>query len=261
VSFSRPVQAASRVAYFAGCFELFNEPHVGRAAVRVLEALGCRVLVPEQRCCGIPKISAGDAAGAVADMRANLDILAPLVQAGWTVTSGCPSCLLTLVEDYPDMAVEDDRARRVAAAVRDVHVLIEELAAGEGARALFGAAAAPWRGKRLAYHAPCHLRAAGRGLQPKRLLERLLGIEFAAVTDTCCGMGGTFGLKARHADLSRAIAEPVLEKVRAAGAEAVVTSCGMCRTQLAHGTGLPAYHPLEILAGALAPKGAETAAL
>jgi len=33
-----------RVAYFAGCFELFNEPQIGRAALRVLRALGCEVL-------------------------------------------------------------------------------------------------------------------------------------------------------------------------------------------------------------------------
>jgi glycerol-3-phosphate dehydrogenase subunit C len=141
---------------------------------------------------------------------------------------------------------------------------VEELAAGQraaetAAAPVFGAAGTPLRGKRLVYHAPCHLRAAGRGLQPKRLLETVLGIEFAAVTDTCCGMGGTFGLKERHGDLSRAIAEPVLRKVRQARAEAIVTSCGMCRTQLAHGTGLPVYHPMELLAASLASKGAAIA--
>jgi glycerol-3-phosphate dehydrogenase subunit C len=104
----------------------------------------------------------------------------------------------------------------------------------------------------LAYHAPCHLRAAGRGEQPKRLLERLLGIRFAVTNTTCCGMGGTFGVKAKNADLSGTIAEAVVERIRASGAEAVVTSCGMCRTQLASGTGLPVYHPMELLAESLA---------
>ena len=41
------------------------------------------------------------------------------------------------------------------------------------------------------------------------------------------------------------------EVLKRSGAEAVVTSCGMCRTQLAHGTGLAVYHPMELAADAL----------
>jgi len=236
-----------KVAYFAGCFELFNEPASGRAAVAVLDALGCEVLIPEQRCCGIVKISAGDAEAAAKDREFNLAALAPLAEAGYTIASGCPSCVLVLSEDYPEMAPGDARARLVAEHTRDVHDLLEELTGGRDAVETL------WRTKRLAYHAPCHLRAAGRGEQPKRLLERLLGIRFAVTNTTCCGMGGTFGVKAKNAALSEAIARPVMEKILASGAEAIVTSCGMCRTQLAHGTGLAVYHPMELLAVALVP--------
>ncbi len=241
-----PDSGGPKVAYFAGCFELFNEPGIGHRTLEVLEALGCRILIPEQKCCGVAKISAGDAASAVRDMRANLDVLAPLAEDGWTIVSGCPSCVLTLSQDYPDMAVDDAaRARRVADATRDVHALVAERVAERGP------VETPWRAKRLAYHAPCHLRAAGRGMQPKALLETVLGLEFVCTNDTCCGMGGTFGLKVKNATLAEAIAEPVFEKIKASGAEAVVTSCGMCRTQLAHGTGLPVYHPMELLAAGL----------
>jgi len=241
-----------KVAYFAGCFELFNEPSIGRAALAVLDALGCEVFIPEQRCCGIPRISAGDAAGAMRDMHFNLEVLVPLAEAGYVVVSGCPSCVLTLTEDYPEMADGDDRARVVAEAVRDIHVLVDELTAGRAAP-LEAAAESPWRTRRLAYHAPCHLRATGRGDLPKRLLERLLGVRFVVANDECCGMGGTYGLKARNAETSKAIAQPVFDRIRASGAEAVVTSCGMCRTQLAHGTGLPVVHPMEVLADLFTP--------
>ena len=117
-----------RIAYFAGCFELFNESEIGRASLRVLEALGCEVFIPVQRCCGIPKISAGDIKGALDDMRYNLAVLAPLVEAGYTVAGGCPSCILTLTEDYPELAQGDDRARLVADHTRDVQSLVLELA-------------------------------------------------------------------------------------------------------------------------------------
>ena len=239
---------ACRVAYFAGCFELFNESAIGRAALAVLGALACEIVIPEQKCCGIPRISAGDAKGALKDMRYNLDHLAPLAEAGYTITSGCPSCVLTLTEDYPELSEGDPCAKAVAEHTADVHTLVEALLDKNTDSHLFRA----WSGQRLAYHAPCHLRAAGRGEQPKRLLEKALGVKFAVTNTTCCGMGGTYGLKVKHAETSSAIAEETMERLKASGAEAVVTSCGMCRMQIAQGTGLPVYHPMELLADALA---------
>jgi Fe-S oxidoreductase len=55
----------------------------------------------------------------------------------------------------------------------------------------------------------------------------------------------------KHAETSAAIAEETMDRLKSSGAEAVVTSCGMCRTQIAQGTGLPVYHPMELLAEAL----------
>jgi len=253
-------KGARRVAYFAGCFELFNEPEVARAAIRVLHALGAEVMIPDQRCCGIPKISAGDVRGALKDMRKNLSVLGPLAEAGYAITSGCPSCVLTLTDDYPELAAADAhdsaeaaRARLVADHTRDIHALVLELAE-KGDSPLFrtaGKGESPLAGQRLAYHAPCHLRAAGRGDLPRMLLERVLGMKFVVTNAKCCGMGGTYGLKTRHAEVSDAIAKETFDRIRDAGAEAVVTSCGMCRTQLAAGTGLPVYHPMELLAEAL----------
>ena len=252
-----------RIAYFAGCFELFNESDIARAALRVMDALGCEIVIPVQKCCGIPRISAGDAKGALKDMEFNLDVLAPLVEAGYTIVSGCPSCVLTLTEDYREMAEGDPRAALVAGHTIDVHALVEELIAApesEVRLAAFKAARSPILQKKLAYHAPCHLRAAGRGEQPRRALERVLGVRFVVSNARCCGMGGTYGLKSRNADTSSAIAKETIDRIRAAGSEAVVTSCGMCRTQLAAGTGLPVYHPMELLAAALAPAEAPAGA-
>ena len=245
---SVPVTRCS-VAYFAGCFELFNESDIARAALEVMAAMGCEVVIPAQRCCGIPKISAGNVKGALKDMRFNLGVLAPLVEAGYTVTSGCPSCVLTLTDDYPELAQGDDRARQVAEHTKDLHSFLLDLEEESDGRdkELFK----PWNGRRIAYHAPCHLRAAGKGEVPRRLLERMLGLKFAVTNATCCGMGGTYGLKSKNAEISAHIAREAFDRIKASGAEAIVTSCGMCRTQLAAGTGLPVYHPMQLLAEAL----------
>jgi FAD/FMN-containing dehydrogenase/Fe-S oxidoreductase len=248
-----PRTEPSRIAYFAGCFELFNESGIGRASIRVLQALGCEVVIPAQRCCGIPKISAGDVRGALVDMQHNLSVLAPLIEAGYTVVSGCPSCVLTLTDDYRELAPDDPRAKLVAEHTRDVQSLVLDLAEkSDGAR--FAKSDSSLLKKRLAYHSPCHLRAAGRGDVPRQMIEMLLGLKFVVSNAKCCGMGGTYGLKTSHADVSAAIAKETMDRIRASGAEAVVTSCGMCRTQLAAGTGLPVYHPMELLAAALAPE-------
>ena len=246
--------AGRKIAYFAGCFEIFNEPGITRDALKVLEALGCDVLIPNQHCCGVPKISAGDARGALDDMRYNLTELVPLIEAGYTVTSGCPSCVLTLADDYPDMAEGDARAGHLASNVRDLHDLVEEMLANSpDAAARFGGS--PWKGRRLAYHAPCHLRAAGKGEQPRRLLEKTLGLTFAVSNLKCCGMGGTFGIKSANTATSDAIARETVDHILAAKPEAIVTSCGMCRTQLEKQTGLPVYHPMELLAEAFVTVG------
>ena len=49
-----------KVAYFHGCFGGYQDVEgEGRAAVELLEALGCAVAIPKQECCGIAAITYG----------------------------------------------------------------------------------------------------------------------------------------------------------------------------------------------------------
>ena len=52
--------ASAKVALFATCTVDYNDPAIGRAAVRVLERNGVDVTVPAQRCCGMPYLDGGD---------------------------------------------------------------------------------------------------------------------------------------------------------------------------------------------------------
>ena len=59
---TRPTPApglAGPVVLLDDCFTTYNNPEVGRAAVRVLEAAGYRVELAGLRCCGRPAISKG----------------------------------------------------------------------------------------------------------------------------------------------------------------------------------------------------------
>jgi FAD/FMN-containing dehydrogenase/Fe-S oxidoreductase len=242
-------QGRRRVALFAGCFNIFNDPDAGRAVVDVLGALGCEVILPEQACCGLPAWTAGDRKTALKDMRFNVAVLAPLVEAGYDIVSGCPSCVLSLREDTPAALTEGGDAalaKTVSGATFDVHDylarLLEDRGKAEGMAAIDD--------RRVAYHSPCHLRALGHGDVPKSLLEAA-GVEFALVNRTCCGMGGTFGLKDASHRLSLKIGEEFFGRLRDAKIDMVVTPCGMCKTQIEDATGIEVMHPMQLLAKAL----------
>ncbi len=51
------------VAYFCDLFANYNDPELGLAVVRVLEAHGFEVVIPEQRSSGIPEMLYGYAGG------------------------------------------------------------------------------------------------------------------------------------------------------------------------------------------------------
>jgi Fe-S oxidoreductase len=73
------------------------------------------------------------------------------------------------------------------------------------------------------------------------------------LNDGCCGMAGAFGYEKEHYDLSQSIGELVLfPAVRSTTPETLITACGTsCRHQIKDGTGKVAWHPVEVLFGAL----------
>ena len=62
-------------------------------------------------------------------------------------------------------------------------------------------------------------------------------------------MAGSFGFEAEHYELSMRIGElRLFPAIRAEAGETIIAATGVsCRQQIAHGTGRPARHPLEII--------------
>ena len=69
----------------------------------------------------------------------------------------------------------------------------------------------------------------------------------------CCGMAGSFGYEKEHYDVSMKVAELVLlPEIRKSTHETIIAAPGTsCRHQIKDGTGRIAYHPVEVLWGAL----------
>lgn len=250
------------VVLYADCFTAYNEPGIGFAAVRVLEALGYRVRVLPERagthgCCGRAMISTGCLAQARSTIDHTLDILAPALddpRAVALVTCE-PSCLSAIKDDWQQLKVRTPIERRAALAARSflVEDFIEARWDDHPNRAAVGrmlAAASAWPSDRpLLFHGHCHQKALWGPNSSAALLRRLFGPRTRVLDTGCCGMAGSFGYTADHYDLSMRIGEESLfPAVRSTSQEASVCATGTsCRHQIQDGTGRASHHPIEVI--------------
>ncbi len=231
-------------------FTDYYHPEVGRAAVRILEALGYRVvLVDRLGCCGRPAISKGLLSTAKQWARDNVQALLPYARRGVPIIGTEPSCLLTLRDEYPDL-LRDDATRTVAGRALLLDELIVRLAAEDPS------IASVFRDdlqQDVLLHAHCHQKALV-GPEPTLLALRLVpGYKVSLIDSACCGMAGSFGFEAEHYDISRAMgAYRLFPAVEAADATTAIAITGVsCRQQIGHFTSRRPRHALELLADAL----------
>ncbi len=242
-----PVAAAGprgKVALFAPCYANRNEPEIGLDLVRVFEHNGIEVALAErERCCGMPKFELGDLDAVAAAKDANVPALLAMIERGYDIVAPVPSCVLMFKQELPLLFPGD----AAVAAVRD-HMFdpFEYLALRHSAGLLNLDFKRPL-GK-VAYHVPCHLRVQNLGLKTRDVLKLIpdTGIE---VIERCSGHDGTYGVKREYRDASMKIAKPVIDRVRASGADLYASDSPMAGRQIASGLdgGRKATHPLSLL--------------
>jgi len=243
----QPEHPVRRVAYFHGCTTNYYEPRVGEATVRVLARTGTAVELPPQRCCGLPFISNGDFAGARRLAAANLRALLPVVRSGTRIVATSTSCSLTLKHEYRDvLGLRGPEWEELAAGVYDLFELLRELVWQGELDPAFGALA-----ERVVYHGPCQLRTHGVGQPAVELLAALDGIDLAESGVECCGIAGTYGFKTEKHEIARRVGEPLRARAAEHRAQRFACDSETCRWQIEALTGLPARHPVELLAEAM----------
>jgi Fe-S oxidoreductase len=244
-----PATEGRPVVLFADTFNNWMEPGNLAAAHRVLAATGHRVIVPvpadRPLCCGRTYLTAGMMGEARAEARRTLDALAPYLDAGTPVVGLEPSCLFSFRDEYAAMFPGDATARKLAGAQ-----LVDEYLAREIAEARI---VAPWKrapAQPIRVHGHCHQKAFGTFEATLALLRTLPGAEVQAIESSCCGMAGSFGHE--HYDVSMRMAEAaLLPAVRAAPGATIAAAGTSCRSQIGHGAGREARHPIAILAEGL----------
>jgi len=233
------------VLYFPGCFTVYNDAPTGEAVRRILEHNGFRVIVPDFHCCGVPLEANGYFRQAAENIRRNLELMKPYLQKGVPVVTSCTSCGLALKEEYPRAAGSDlpDLGSRVF----DLFEFLWDMHQAGRLREDF----VPVE-KKIAYHAPCHLKAQGIGTPALRVLRLIPGVRTEELDAGCCGLSGSFGFKKEKYPLAMAIGRGLFARARTAAGLGweIGSDCGGCRVQIAQGAGVAAVHPAWLLAKA-----------
>ena len=240
-----PGEGRRKVAFFYTCYVNYNEPQVGRDAVSVLEKNQCAVSCPEQVCCGMPYLDAGDLDSATANARRNVAALLPLVEAGAPVVVPQPTCSYVLKNEYPVLLPGDEGARKIGAATRD---LFEYLAQRRAEGTLATDFDGPSPGK-VAYQMPCHLRAQNMGYKTRDVLQLVPGTK-VTVVEKCTAMDGTWGMKKEYYPISMEFARRAAKEMEAASPDTYMTDCSLSALQIEEARGAKPAHPASLLRAA-----------
>ena len=234
------------LAYFHGCHAGFiNVTGEGIPGIRFLETLGYDLIVPKQGCCGLPKLSSNDTAGAERDAEEFVKAFLPLAERGIPIVTTCPSCAYYLREGLP-LVVEKDVAEKIAPMIYEINELIADDLDKEDAPKLV--LPEPMR---AALHVPCHTARIEADDKLRRVLNKIEGLYIVELTDECCGMGGGWGLKNPNAEQSKELGRERAREIVVKNVDAIITPCGMCTLQLGSLTKLRTIHPIELLDEAL----------
>jgi Fe-S oxidoreductase len=226
-------------------FTNYFHPHVGQAAVEVLESAGWRVELPAQPlCCGLTWISTGQLATGKKILKKTVDALAPHVRAGGYVVGLEPSCTAVFRGDAPELFPDNQDVLRLRDHTRTLAELLTEHTPGYQP---------PSVRRPVLTQVHCHQHAVMGWDADAKLLQQA-GAQAEHLETGCCGLAGNFGFQAGHGEVSRAIAErALLPKLRAASPGAVILADGFsCRTQIHEldSGGREAMHLAELLATA-----------
>ncbi len=234
-----------KIAYFYGCYVNTNEVDVGRATVQVLEANGYEVTLPSQRCCGIPMLGNGDFEGARKMGLYNVPSFLHTIRSGSDIIFSSTSCGYTMKHEY-DRLLSIPGAEEVSRHLRDLFEFLRNLKESNGFNTNFKKLSL-----KVAYFAPCHLRALRIGLPALDILRLIPGLEVDNIEADCCGMGGTFGFKKEKYEISQEIGKDLAEAIDRLKPEIILSDCEGCRMQIRHLTGLKVLHPVQVLRDAL----------
>ena len=241
-----PLQKRGKVILWDDTFVRYHEPHIGIAAVKVLERLGFELaLAKNRRCCGRPAFSQGNLNAAAKAGQHNVDLLSSLRDSTTPILFLEPSCWSMFVEDYRELKVGN--AETVAKRCFLFEKFVDDLLTREPEALRFNQ-----RPATIAIHPHCHAKSILNPSFMATLAERVPGRKATVLDTACCGMAGAFGALVEKYDLSVQVAQRLLDAIdnQPAGTE-IIASGTSCRHQISDLTNARPKHMAELLAEAI----------
>lgn len=245
-----PANSEPHVGLFVTCLVDLFRPSVGFAAVKLLEAAGCKVTVPiNQTCCGQPAYNSGDRATA----RAFAEQVIEAFQDFDYVVAPSGSCAGMLKKHIPALLAGDRdwewRGSRLSEKTHELISFLVDIRKLDRVDTVLNA--------RATYHDSCSgLRELNVKSQPRTLLGSVDGLELLEMADceVCCGFGGTFSVK--YPDISNAMVAKKSDNVASANPDLLLAGDLGCLMNMAGklrrtGRNIAVRHVAEVLAGEL----------
>jgi len=206
---------------FVGCTLCYRRMEIPIATAKILKKLNIPFgILKDEWCCGSPLWRTGARKLAEKMARHNIEAL----KDAKTVITSCAGCARVLKDDYPKIL--GNLPFEVLHFTEFLHSLVNEGKLKPEKRIV----------KKVTYHDPCHIgRHLGIYDEPREVLKSIPGIQLREMYPTrenawCCGAGG--GVKICHPELAIEIATDRLGHAKEVGAEAIVSSCPFCKTNL-----------------------------
>ena len=246
--------AIREVVLFIDTFSNYFEPDNAHAALKVLQAAGYTVHIPQAKdtkrplCCGRTYLATGMVDKARGEAQRTIDTLLPYIERGIPVVGLEPSCLLGMRDEFLSMLPSLQSAELALNAYLFEEFIARELDAG---RFKLNLKSLPQ--KKALLHGHCHQKAFAAMPAVLRVLKLIPELQTELIESSCCGMAGSFGYDAEHYEVSMQMAEvSLLPKVREADKDTLIIADGTsCRHQIHDGAQREAVHVARVLADAL----------
>lgn len=235
------------VVLFQTCFVQNNEPQIGRDTLEVLDANQIPACcTPGLHCCGMPAWEKGDLDTVRTRARANLERLMPFVEGGQKVCVLQPSCSMMLRREYPELVdtADRERAEQLAEAIVDPGELLWSIRKEDRFNTEFKSRPPV---EKIAYHAPCHLRAQGVGFRGRDVIRKAMKLKVSTVME-CCGHDGTWSMTTEGFEASIRVGKRSFDDMKAAETQLWVTDCSLAAIQFRQHAGVMPIHPMTLLA-------------
>jgi FAD/FMN-containing dehydrogenase/Fe-S oxidoreductase len=243
-----------KVYLFADEFSDYNDTEIGIKAIKLLSALGYRVLLPDHVQSGRTYLSKGLLRKAKTMAEKNVELLKEVVSEESPLIGIEPSAILAFRDEYTELVKSELRNASKALAKNCLmfdEFIMQEFEAGKISSDIFSKEI-----KQIKLHGHCHQKSLASTGPTKQMLEIPEHYKVDEIKSGCCGMAGAFGYEKEHYEVSMKVGELILfPEIRKAFEETIIAAPGTsCRHQIKDGTGRKAFHPVEILYDALEKK-------